>query len=383
VSLPRIIPKGLKNPFKQDIPLVTTLFSVCLLLLAFGLLMVLSASAVTSGINNNGNFLHDAGTQLLGASIGLFLCLVIAKWPIWIWQRYRNLFVFAGIALQALVLMIGESYGGNKNWLNLGVVSIQPSEFLKLAVIVWFASWIHDNEDWVEYPLENWKEPLFFIGFPLILVGAGGDLGTAFVLALIIAGMLFIAGFPTKYLFVGAVALLGLAVVYGLATSASRSDRLLTFFKGCTPEQYEGVCWQTIHGIWAVASGGIGGLGIGSSRAKWSWLPHADSDYIFAIIAEELGLVGALFLFFLIALLAVTLVKLIRAFPQLLTRVLITGVFMWLIMQSLINIAVVLGMIPVLGVPLPFVSSGGSSLVANLLAIGVIISCVRYEEHLQ
>ena len=383
MSLPRIIPKGLKNPFKQDIPLVTTLFSVCLLLLAFGLLMVLSASAVTSGINNNGNFLHDAGTQLFGASIGLVLCLIIAKWPIWIWQRYRNLFVFIGIALQALVLLIGESYGGNKNWLNLGVVSVQPSEFLKLAVIVWFASWIHDNEYWVEYPQDNWKEPAFFVGFPLFLVGAGGDLGTAFVLALIVAGMLFIAGFPSRYLVFGASGLLVVAVIYGLATSASRSDRLSTFFNGCTPEQYEGVCWQTIHGIWAVASGGIGGLGIGSSRAKWSWLPHADSDYIFAIIAEELGLFGALFLLFLIGLLAVTLVKLIRAFPQLLTRVLITGVFMWLIMQSLINIAVVLGMMPVLGVPLPFVSSGGSSLVANLLAIGVIISCVRYEEHLQ
>jgi cell division protein FtsW len=122
------------------------------------------------------------------------------------------------------------------------------------------------------------------------------------------------------------------------------------------------------------------GVGPGSSRAKWSWLPHAESDYIFAIVGEELGMVGAIALIALFLALAVTLIRLIRQFPQPLTRVLIGGVFVWIIGQAFVNIAVVLNLLPVLGVPLPFISSGGSALLAIILAIGVVISCVRHEE---
>jgi cell division protein FtsW len=122
------------------------------------------------------------------------------------------------------------------------------------------------------------------------------------------------------------------------------------------------------------------GVGPGSSRAKWSWLPHAESDYIFAIVGEELGMVGAIALIALFLALAVTLIRLIRQFPQPLTRVLIGGVFVWIIGQAFVNIAVVLNLLPVLGVPLPFISSGGSALIAIILSIGVVISCVRHEE---
>ena len=135
-----------------------------------------------------------------------------------------------------------------------------------------------------------------------------------------------------------------------------------------------------MHGLWALSAGGLFGLGPGSSRAKWSWLPHADSDYIFAIVGEELGMLGAIALIVLFLALAVTLIRLVREFPQPLTRVLIGGVFVWIIGQAFVNIAVVLNVLPVLGVPLPFISSGGSALVANFLAIGVVISCVRHEE---
>ena len=215
---------------------------------------------------------------------------------------------------------------------------------------------------------------------PIVLVLGGGDIGTVIIIGLIVLGMLVIAGAPARPLWT-LVLTAGLAVVaYVTIAPSSRGDRFSTWINGCKPEDYESSCWQTIHGYWALGSGGLFGMGAGSSRAKWSWLPHAESDYIFSIIGEEFGLLGAIFLLVIILALAVTLVRLMRAYPQPLTRAIIAGVLTWIVGQSLVNIAVVLGLLPVLGVPLPMVSSGGSALLANLMAMGVLVSCVRYEE---
>ena len=366
--------------FRVDSPLVTSLLAVTALLVGFGLLMVLSASSVTSGINNQGNFLFDSMIQLLGAMLGITVAVTISRFGVGVWRRWRNSLVLLGLVLQSLVLFtpLGVEVGGNRNWLDIGFTTIQPSEFIKLAVIVWLAVWLHDNPRFMELEPAEWRPPAIWAFLPLALVALGRDLGTSIVLFLIILGMFAFAGMPARPMLyaVGIVGVLG-GLYIGLS---DRRERFVTWLTGCRPEDYEGVCWQNIHGYWALGSGGLFGLGAGSSRSKWSWLPHADSDYIFAIIGEEFGLIGASFVIVMFVILAVILVRLMRAYPQPLTRGVIGGVLIWLVGQAFINIGVVLGILPVLGVPLPFVSSGGSALLANLMAVGVVVSCVRYEE---
>lgn len=381
MNKPRQATFRIPNLFHTEPPLVTTMYAIIALLVGFGLLMVLSASSVTSGIHNDGNFYHDALTQSLGVAIGVSTALIIARWPLDFWRRYRNLFIGIGVGLQGAVLISGKSYGGNTNWLTIGGVSVQPSEFIKLAIIVWLAVWINDNPHHFDQPLMYWWDKQFWwLLAPIVMVFFGGDLGTTIIIGLIIIGMLIVAGAPARPLwFLSGTALVA-ALVFVAVSSSSRTSRFSTWLSGCSPEDYESACWQTIHGYWALGSGGIFGLGAGSSRSKWSWLPHAESDYIFAIIGEEFGLLGAIFLLLVLIALAVTMVRLMRAYPQPLTRTLIAGVLVWIVGQSLVNIGVVLGLLPVLGVPLPLISSGGSAVLANLLAIGVVASCVRHEE---
>lgn len=342
--------------------------------------MVLSASSVVSGLLNDGDFYAEAWTQTGIALVGSGLALFIARFPLTFWRAGRNYFVLIGVGLQFAVLLYGQAYGGNTNWITIFGVSIQPSEFLKLAIIVWFASWIHDNEHLIDAPLSYWGPAGLWVGVPLLLVILGQDLGTTMILGMILLGMMAFAGVPARTIWTLAGIGLAAALIMMNFGGSGRGARFTSWIQGCAPDDYETVCWQTIHGLWALSAGGLFGVGPGSSRAKWSWLPHADSDYIFAIVGEELGMVGAIALIALFLALAVTLIRLVRQFPQPLTRVLIGGVFVWIIGQAFVNIAVVLNLLPVLGVPLPFISSGGSALLANFLAIGVVISCVRHEE---
>ncbi len=368
------------NPFASDTPIITALIAIISMITVFGLFMVLSASSVTSGLQNDGNFFADGFSQLAFAVVSAVACAFISRFHIDFWRHFRNWFVLGGMALQAAVLVAGNSYGGNRNWIVIFGVSIQPSELLKAAIIVWFATWIHDHQDLIEAPMSEWKEAGIWILVPLLLVAFGQDLGTMMIFGAILVGMLIFAGVPMRTVVAISAVGIFLALIFIGVGGSGRGSRISSWLEGCTLQDYETVCWQTLHGLWALSSGGLFGLGTGSSRAKWSWLPHSDSDYIFAIVGEELGMVGAIAVIALFVALAVTLIRLIRAYPQPLTRVLIGGVLIWIVGQAFVNIAVVLNLLPVLGVPLPFMSSGGSSLLANFLAFGVIISCVRYEE---
>lgn len=368
----------LKNLFHIDHPVVFRLVGAVIFLTLFGITMVLSASAVQSGLANNGNYFQETLKQAGGAAIGFATLGFIARIPEFGWRNWADRLVYLGAGMQALVFTpMGVEYGGNRNWLDIGFTTIQPSEFVKLAVILWLALWIADN-DWVltEGRWSDWKRPAIFVGIPTVMILLGGDLGTTLVVALVLMGMLLIAGLDGKILgLVTVIGLAGVAVMMNL--TSSRRDRITAWLQGCSVEDYDGICWQSQHGLWALGTGGIFGLGPGSSHAKWSWLPHAESDYIFAIIGEETGLVGATFVLLLIALMAWSFVMLIREYHETFTRLIISGVFFWLVGQSLVNIAVVLGALPVLGVPLPFVSSGGTSLIATLMAVGLVVSVVR------
>jgi cell division protein FtsW len=211
------------------------------------------------------------------------------------------------------------------------------------------------------------------IGFVLL----GKDLGTATIMFAIVLGALFFAGARLRLLFASLVVSVGFAVLFSM-TSENRQNRIQAWLDGCQSPRWAALqCYQTLHGWWALADGGVFGVGLGNSRGKWNWIPEADNDFIFSIIGEELGLVGAVLVVLLFAVLAFAFIRIIRMqrdrFPMLVTA----GVMVWIIAQAFVNIAVVLGLLPVLGVPLPLISKGGTALITTLAAIGVVLSFAR------
>lgn len=354
------------------------LLSTTLFLVAFGLVMVLSASFVeanSAGENAFGAFMR----QSLYAVIGIPLMLIASRMPPKFWKRWAWPALLIGGAMQLLVFTpLGWGYGGNQNWIQIGSFSAQPSEFVKLALIVWMAWVLSAKHDL----LSNWKHVAIPIapiaGIAIFFVLLGGDLGTASIMLMIVLGCLFVAGVKLRFLGVAIVAISVVGALFAMA-SPSRVSRIQVWINGCTAEDYAGYCWQVLHGTWALASGGLFGVGLGNSKAKWNWLPEADNDFIFAIIGEELGLIGAIVVLVLFIVLAIAFVRIIRATRDNFSRVATAGVMVWVIGQAFVNIAVVLGLLPVLGVPLPLISAGGSALIATLMAIGVVLSFARHD----
>jgi cell division protein FtsW len=249
---------------------------------------------------------------------------------------------------------------------------------VKLALVLWLA-WIVTAK---QHLLNDWKHVALPIapvaGLAIGLVLLGNDLGTAVIMLSIVLGALFYSGVKLRIIF---TAILGLAFI-GLAfttLSSSRMARISAWATGCSSQQdFQLYCWQTVHGWWALASGGILGSGLGASRAKWNWLPEADNDFIFAIIGDELGLIGSIVVLVLFVIMAIAFVRIIRSSRDPFARIATGGVMIWLIGQAFVNIAVVLGLLPVLGVPLPLISAGGSALISSLVAIGVVLSFARH-----
>jgi cell division protein FtsW len=353
------------------------LLGTTLFLVVFGLVMVLSSSAVQSFKESN-DFFASFVRQGIFALIGIPLMLMASRMRAAFWRRWSGTAMIIAMVLQLLVVAtpLGLAEGGNKNWIMLGSLSFQPSEVLKVALVIWLgmilAKKIKVLDDWRELMM-----PLGVISAVAIgLVVLGGDVGTAIVLVSIVFGAVFFAGVRLRMFLLPVLAIILAAVV--LTTGGSRGDRISVWQSGCTnPQDYAERCWQTLHGWWALASGGVFGDGLGNSKAKWSWLPAADNDFIFAVIGEELGLLGAIVVLALLVVLAIAFVRIIRSNQDPFARITVSAIMVWILGQSFINIAVVLGLLPVLGVPLPLISAGGTSLVTTLFAIGIALSFAR------
>jgi cell division protein FtsW len=346
-------------------------------LVAFGLVMVLSSSSIESHVQND-SFFTVFLKQGLYAIVGLPLMLIAARMPPAFWKRMARPAIVIGIGLQLLVFSpLGFAYGGNQNWISFAPgVNAQPSEFVKLALIVWIAFVLTrpviEDADWKRYLIPVGAAAIVSIG--LVLVGR--DLGTAVIMLFIVFGSFYFAGVRLRYLLGSGAVIMVLGIMFAFASS-SRTDRINAWLYGCTEQEYLNTCWQQTHGTWALAAGGVFGVGLGNSKAKWSWLPEADNDYIFAIIGEELGLIGAIVVLLLFVVLAISFIRIIRMNTDPFARIVTSGVMVWIIGQALVNIAVVVGVLPVLGVPLPLISAGGSALISSLLAIGVVLSFAR------
>lgn len=363
---------------------VVGLYAITLLLVGFGLIMVLSSSSITSYLDDQG-FFGGFWRQATFAVIGIPLMLIAAAMPISFWKRWAWVLLAIGIFLQLLVFTpLGVEVYGNRNWIQIGGIGAQPSEALKLALVVWIGAVL-----WKKEPLLGQMRhevvPVIVPGAVVVLglVLLGRDLGTTMIMAALVIGAMYFGGISWKTL--GVVALGGLlAVFFFVVTSQNRLDRLFGHAGG--NEDYSGLGWQPLHGLWALAGGGLFGVGLGGSKAKWSWLPAADNDYIFAIIGEELGLIGALLVIVLFVVLAVLMLRVISRARDRFGRAVVGGVLVWIIGQAFVNIGVVIGILPVLGVPLPLISAGGTALIACLVAIGVVISiardATRYQEEI-
>lgn len=366
--------RWISDTFRHQSREFNQLLGVTVVLVIFGSMMVLSASYVDA-LKAGGGAYSVFLKQIAAAAVGLFAMGVVSRFPLAALQKLTRPFFIGTIGAQILVLLIGTAVNGNKNWINVFGVSIQPSEFLKLAMILNIALFLTRRESDLTDPTKTWW-PAFGNGIlAMFAVFLGSDLGTVIVMFLIVMVQLSIAGMPRRL--VGFVA--GLAVVaipLAINLSASRRARVWAWLNPSAPDPLD-VNWQSRHGVWALAAGGVGGTGFGDSKMKWSWIPEVENDFIFAIIGEEFGLVGALLVISLFIALGFILIKITLKTKSTFDRYVLIGIMAWIVLQALVNIAVVLNFLPVLGVPLPLISSGGSSLVATLAAIGVALGVER------
>jgi len=367
---------------RLDRPVTTyyVLAGVTTVLVGFGLIMVLSASAVTSlNETGSGSAYSIFFSQLQFAIIGTVALLVASRLSVSTWKKLAFPVLVAAVVLQLLVFspLGADAINGNKNWLALGPLTMQPSELLKVGLaltggLVLSAKRKHLAQ--VGHVIVPYVFPIAVVSIGLVLLGH--DLGTVLVMAGIIAGALYTAGVPGRWFALSAAGFTAVAVAL-VVTSPNRLRRLDVWF-GRDTDPF-GAARQPIHGRYALADGGWFGLGLGGSREKWEWLSEPHNDFIFAIIGEELGLPGTIMVLALFVVLALACYRLVMRSSDFFVRIATAGIMSWIIVQAMINVGAVIGLLPVIGVPLPFVSSGGSSLVTTMLALGILLSFARAE----
>jgi len=354
------------------------LFAVAVLLIV-GVDMVYSASFVIA--HNNPEYGSDTYflvRQLIWVAIGLVAMLVFARVDYHRWRRLSVPVMLIILVLLVAVLLtrLGHSAYGAQRWLSLGPLPpIQPSEFAKMALLLYLADWLSRRGERLKDLSYGTIPFAAMLGTVAGLVLLQPDLGSAFVIALSGVCLFFLAGADIRHFFAGMILGVG-ALVLAITSIGYRSDRIAAFLD---PQQDPlGLGWHIIQSQIALGSGGIFGLGLGASRQKFYYLPGAHTDAIFAVIGEELGLMGTLFVLGLIALLAYRGFRITLSAPDLFGSLLAAGITFWIVFQALINIAVVTATLPFTGIPLPFVSSGGSSMVVSLGAIGLLLNVSKH-----
>ena len=348
------------------------------LLLTLGLVMVLSASSVEA-YRTSGDSFSVFQKQAIWAAVGVPALYAASRMPIR-WFRIAAIpLLVAAIGLLCLVLVpgIGVSVNGNQNWINFGgPFRVQPSEAAKLALVIWAADLLARKEK-ILVRYRHLLVPLLPVSVLLIcLVLMGGDLGTDIVLIGITAALLYVVGAPGR-LFALLSAVSVSAVVALSMVSPHRLDRFRSWLHPGADTL--GTGYQAIQGRFALGSGGWWGLGLGAGREKWGWLPEAHTDFIFAVIGEELGLIGTLAVLVLFALILYAGIRISLRSADMFVRLAAAGATAWIAVQAMVNMGAVLGLLPIAGVPLPLVSYGGSALLPTLVALGMLLAFARVE----
>lgn len=352
------------------------LLGAAALLLTIGLLMVLSASSVYSYERNDGNSYAIVQRQLLWVLLALPTAWVASRLPYKAVRRLAYPGFSVSLGLLLLTAFNGKEINGNQNWLVLGPLQLQPSEIAKLALVIWAAHIFARKERRLDRTNEIIVPVVPGMVLAIGLVVFGRDLGTALVLVALLFGMLWVVGAPMRFFAViGSAA--GLVLAALVLTSPERIGRITIFMDPFSDLPDRG--YQQGHGLFALTSGGIFGEGIGGSQQKWGALPEAHTDFIFAVLGEELGLVGTLLVVLLFLTIAYAALRVARTTEDPFVRYASFGIVVWLVGQMMINIGMVLSLLPVIGIPLPLVSYGGSSLVPTLVALGLLVGFARRE----
>ncbi|MFN8076339.1 MAG: putative lipid II flippase FtsW [Kineosporiaceae bacterium] len=348
-----------------------------LALTALGLLMVLSSSSIESLRKDHSPYTVFT-KQAMFAAVALPLMLLASRIPTRWWTALAwPLLGLSVVGLGLVLTPLGVEVYGNRNWISLGGITLQPSEAAKLALVVWGAA-VLARKRLLMHRTVHVLVPVVVPGSAILLglVLAGHDLGTGLILLALVGSLLWLGGARVRLFAMSALA--ATVVVWAvLGARQSRLSRINDWLNGCPDPHASVTCWQPMQGKYALASGGWWGVGLGNSREKWSWLPEAHNDFIFAIIGEELGLAGSLLILALFAVLAFGLYRVVVRADDDFVKIATGGVLVWVVGQAVINIAAVLGLLPVVGVPLPLVSSGGSALITTLVALGMVVGFAR------
>ena len=370
--------EAIRTTLERPLASYQLLLGTTALLLGIGLIMVLSASSVHALVTY-GNSFSIVMRQMIFAVLGVIALVVAARMPLPLLRKLILPFLLVSVALIGATFIpgVGLTVNGNRNWLPLFCgFQLQPSEFAKLALVLWIADLYARRQKYLVTARYVLTPMVPIAGAVGLLVVAQRDLGTALVIFSLIVGMLWIAGLPGRHM--GAIlAALFVGLLVAVANSPHRVERLLNF---TNPEaDPDSAGFQAIRGMMALARGGFWGVGLGGSRQKWGSLPEAHTDFILAVIGEEIGLLGTFVVLSLFVVLGFAGVRVATRTREPFVRYAAAGITIWLLLQAVINIGMVLGLLPVIGIPLPLISYGGSSLLVTLVSLGILINCAKTE----
>lgn len=357
---------------RRSAPIDYALFGATMALLVIGLVMVYSASAIYAEKNLNSP-LFFFQRQFVWAVISLFAMGAMSRYD---YNRLREFVmpIFAITCVTLVAALFFPAVAGAKRWIRLGPVGLQPAEFAKLTAILFLAAYLDKKHSKLGNFIQGIAVPLAVVGVLLVLIGLEPDLGTPFLIFCVTILTLFVAGARWQSI-VGALALAAPIVAIELWRKPYRRARLLSFL---TPfENIKGAGYQLSQSILAVGSGGWTGKGVGASKLKLMYLPKPHTDFIFPVICEELGLIGAAVVLALFATILVRGIRIARTAPNLFGTLLAAGISFSIVIQAFFNIAMSIGLLPTKGIPLPFISYGGSSLLSTMLGIGVLLNISR------
>ena len=341
----------------------------------FGILMIYSASSIWAKYRFNDSF-HFAKLQTIYVGISVLLMIIISKIDYHFYYKHANVILLIAVILLLLVLVpgIGSLRNGSRSWFKIGPFGLQPSEFSKLAIIIFLSKYLTRNQK----SLKNIKKgllPVFLvIGLIFGLIILEPDFGSAMVMMIALIIIIFSSGVSLSFFAV--LGLLGLGGITGLIIIAPyRLKRIVSFLNPWSDPLGSG--YQIIQSLYAIGPGGLLGLGFGNSIQKQFYLPEPQTDFIFAIISEEFGFLGVLFVTSIFAIIFTVIIKISISKNDLFAKYLSFGLGTQIIVQALLNLCVVVGLIPVTGVTLPFLSYGGSSLLVSMISIGIILNIAK------
>ena len=353
------------------------LFIITIILLVFGLVILYSASSVVSYTVSNSSTYYFSHQLIFGAIIGLFAMYIMSRIDYHVWQKYAPLIIIISILLLGAVLFpgIGAKVGNSRRWFAHGFVSLQPSEIAKLALIFYIASWLDKRKNQIKDLYFGVIPLLIIIGTVAGLIILEPDIGTTLVVIAISLIMIFVGGTRLRHL--AWIILLGLVGFFVLVKLEPYRIKRFTAFMDPNADP-QGIGYQVNQALVAIGSGGLFGYGYGNSRQKYNYLPQVIGDSIFAIVVEELGLIGAGVLITFYYLFAMRGLKISKGSPDMFGKMVAVGIVAWIVLQAIINIGAISAIFPLTGIPLPFVSYGSSALIVNLAAIGVLLNISKH-----